>query len=79
MDHTVNIVKRPVYINNRSFNRQHDQPPPKPLMNVPTTSFSSPPSRSYSQYRPSFYTSRECYECHRVGHIAKYCPNRKNV
>ncbi|CAF5151368.1 unnamed protein product, partial [Rotaria socialis] len=49
MDHQVNAVTRPVNDNNRSFNWQHRQPLPQPLMNVPTTPFSSSSRRSYSQ------------------------------
>ena len=79
MDHIVNVVKHPINMSNRSFNWQHHQSPPQPLMNVPTTPFSSSSRRSYSQHRPSSSTSRQCYACYGFGHIAQYCPNRKNV
>ncbi|CAF1594281.1 unnamed protein product, partial [Adineta steineri] len=73
MDHQVNIIKRPVNVNNQSFNWQHYQSAPQPPMNVPTTASSS------SFYRPSSSTSRQCYACHGFGHIAQYCPHRKNM
>jgi hypothetical protein len=79
MDHIVNVVKHPTNVNNRSFNWQHHQLPPQPLMNVPTTPFASSSRRSYSQHRPSSSTSRQCYACHNFGHTAQYCPNRKNI
>jgi hypothetical protein len=79
MDHQVNAVTRPVNDNNRTFNWQHRQPLPQPLMNVPTTPFSSSSRRSYSQRRPVASTARQCYTCYGFGHIAQYCPNRKNV
>ncbi|CAF4590121.1 unnamed protein product, partial [Rotaria socialis] len=64
MDHQVNAVTRPVNDNNRSFNWQHRQPLPQPLMNVPTTPFSSSSRRSYSQRRPVASTARQCYTCY---------------
>jgi hypothetical protein len=77
MDHIVNIVKRPVNVNNQSFSGQHPHPPPQPLMNVSTAPFPSSSRHSYSQHRPSSSTSRQCYACYGSGHIAQYCPNRK--
>jgi hypothetical protein len=98
MDQLVHVVKRPVNVKNRSFNWQHHQPPPQPLMDLPSApvqSSSSPPHHYYHQRpysssapRPSTSsTSRphsssasyQCYQCHRVGHVAKYCPDRKNI
>ncbi|CAF2095189.1 unnamed protein product [Rotaria magnacalcarata] len=79
MDHTVNVVKRPLNIRNQASNWQHNQSPPQPLMQVTINSF--PPSyrRSSFQHRPSSISSQQCYECQRFGHIARYCPNRKNL
>ncbi|CAF3667070.1 unnamed protein product [Rotaria sp. Silwood1] len=80
MDHMVNIVKRPVNVNNRSFSRQHRQPPLQPFMNVLTIPFPSASRRPYSQHRTtSSSTSRQCYGCYEFGHTAPYCPNRKNI
>ncbi|CAF1524286.1 unnamed protein product, partial [Adineta steineri] len=85
MDHQVNIIKRPINAHNQSFNRQHYQSAPQPLMNVPTTASSSSfsrsadPYRSSDSYRSSSSTSRQCYACHGFGHIAPYCPHRKNM
>jgi hypothetical protein len=78
MDHTVNVVKRPNNMNDRFPNGQQHQPPPQPLMNVPTNPFPSSSRRSYSQHRPSSPTSRQCYACYEFGHFAQHCPNRKN-
>ena len=79
MDPMVNIVKRPVHVNNRSFNGQHHSSPPQPLMKIPTTPLPSSFRHTYSQQRPSSSTSRQCYTCCGFGHIAQYCPNRKNM
>ncbi|CAF1510450.1 unnamed protein product [Rotaria magnacalcarata] len=78
MDHNVNVVKRPINIRNQSSNWQHNQSPPQPLMQVPIDSFPSSSRRSSFQHRPSSFASPQCYECQRFGHIARYCPNRKN-
>jgi hypothetical protein len=61
--------------------------PPYPSSNLrystPRTSarYSAPPSaapRYPSQTSSSPLASRQCYACSRLGHLAKYCPNRKN-
>ncbi|CAF1213821.1 unnamed protein product, partial [Adineta steineri] len=79
LDNQVNIIKRPINVNNQSFNRQHYQSAPQPLMNVPTTASSSSFNRADDPYRRSSSTSRQCYACHGFGHIAQYCPHRKNM
>ena len=75
IDHMVTVVKRPTMTNTRSSHS------PQPLMNLsftpPQSSSSSP--RYYHQHSPSSSKSSQCYECYRFGHIARYCPNRKNV
>ena len=75
MDHTVNVVNRPIRMNNQPFNRQY----PQPLMNVPITPSPSYSRRPYSQHRPASFQPRQCYACYDFGHTAQYCPNRKNV
>ncbi|CAF4208079.1 unnamed protein product, partial [Adineta steineri] len=72
LDNQVNIIKRPINVNNQSFNRQHYQSAPQPLMNVPTTASSSSFNRADDPYRRSSSTSRQCYACHGFGHIAQY-------
>jgi len=120
MDHPVHVIKRPVNVDNRSFNWQHHQPPPQPLMDLPSDpvqsssspdhyyhqrpypsstsrpysasaprpyssstsrTYSSSTSRPYSSSIPRPYSSSasyQCYQCHRFGHVAKNCPDRKN-
>ena len=90
-DDIVTLVKHP---DNLSLGSAHQQPPrpsyPPPLMNLPyvpphptsTPRYSTPRTstpRYPSQPSPSPPAPRQCYTCSRVGHIAKYCPNRKNV
>ncbi|CAF3937474.1 unnamed protein product, partial [Rotaria sp. Silwood1] len=85
IDETVALIKRPTYTNPRSFNyRQQPQritPSPQPLMNSQFVYHQ--PSHSTHRYdRPnpsSTFISHQCYECRCFGHIAKHCPNRKNV
>lgn len=81
INQSVNLVKRPDHTNTRSYNLQRHRTHPPPLMNA-----TFDPSRAsysdrhyYPQNSSSSFASRQCYECYRFGHIAKYCPNRKNI
>jgi Retrotransposon gag protein len=78
-DPLVTVVQSPPIRSISSHVRPRFQSPPQPLMDLPSPSFHSPiPRYQYRPLRPSS-SSRQCYQCHRLGHIAAYCPNRKNV
>ena len=79
IDPVVNAVQRPQPPTSPSFLHRQFQPPPPPLMSLPTPSFSSSTLRSPYRQSMSSSSSRHCYQCHRFGHIASRCPNRKNV
>ena len=79
VDPLVAAVQRPGPQSTSSYVRPRFRSPPRPLMDLPTPSFTSLPHRH--SYRPSLpsSSSRQCYQCHRFGHIALHCPTRKNV
>ena len=79
VDPLVATVQRPGPQSTSSSVRPRFRSPPRPLMDLPTPSFTSLPHRH--SYRPSLpsSSSRQCYQCHRFGHIALHCPTRKNV
>jgi hypothetical protein len=81
IDNMVTLVKRPNDIHLRSNHQQHNRSFPPPLMTLPSAPayISSSSRRSYHQDSSSPSVSRQCYECYRFGHIAKHCPNRKNM
>jgi hypothetical protein len=80
-DDMIALVKQPLNRNTRSFNSPPHSSSPRPLMDLSPVPYQSPSStrRPHYQSSSSSSTSRQCYNCHRVGHLAKYCPNRKNV
>ncbi|CAF4409283.1 unnamed protein product [Rotaria sp. Silwood2] len=81
IDEMVTLVKRSTNINAHLSNQQQHTSFPPPLMNstsVPNYTSSSN-RRYYHQYPSSSFASRQCYECYQFGHIARYCPNRKNI
>ena len=86
-DDMVTLVK---HADNSFLGSRQQQPTrqsyPPPLMNLPYVPLYPPSSRRFptfssstSRYFTSPPVSRQCYVCSRVGHIAKYCPNRKNI
>jgi hypothetical protein len=81
LDHMVNLVNRPANTQVRSSNWRQHQSPPQPLMNLSPAPplYSSSPRRYDDPQQPSSGPVRQCYSCSCFGHIAKYCPNRKNV
>lgn len=77
---TITLVKRPNNLHARSQHQQPQQSYPQPLMSLPSTpTYRSSSIRSYYYPPSSSFSSLQCYTCHRVGHISKYCPNRKNI
>ncbi|CAF4814131.1 unnamed protein product, partial [Rotaria magnacalcarata] len=47
-------------------------------MNLPTISTQSSFRRDSPQHLYPSNATRQCYHCYQFGHVAKYCPNRKN-
>jgi hypothetical protein len=80
-DDMIALVKQLFNTNTRSFNSSQHQSSPPPLMDLSPASYQSPSSirRPYHQSSSSSSTSRQCYHCYRVIHLAKYCPDRKHV
>ncbi len=81
-DDMVAFVKQSGNKNNRSVNvpRHGKSPQPQPLMNLPFGQIqSSSTGHYYPSPTPATSVSRQCYECRRFGHIARFCPNRKNM
>ncbi|CAF5045326.1 unnamed protein product [Rotaria magnacalcarata] len=75
------MLKRPIHTSSHASNYQQcTTPPPQPLMNSKCVYDRSSylPPRYGSPNSLTSFASRQCYECHRFGHIAKYFPNRKN-
>lgn len=56
-------------------------PPRKPAATSATVTEGHPPPRKESAAaeaaRLAYYKLRECDECHKVGHIARHCPDKK--
>ncbi|CAF1623828.1 unnamed protein product [Rotaria magnacalcarata] len=78
-DPTVTMVTRPVNQHTRSYIRQPSTSYPQPLMNLPTMSTQSSFRRDSPQHLYPSNATRQCYHCYQFGHVAKYCPNRKNM
>jgi hypothetical protein len=80
-DDIIALVKQPFNNNTRSFNSSQDRSSPRPLMDFSPAPYQLPSStrRPYHRSSSSSSTSRQCYHCYRVGHLAKYCPDQKNV
>jgi hypothetical protein len=81
IDEMVTLVKRPTNLTPRSSNQQQHPSTPPPLMHSTSGPqyTSSSNRRPYRQHPSSSFASRQCYECFQFGHIARYCPNRKNI
>ena len=76
INNMVTLVQGPTSASNRQ-----QQTSPQPLMKITPANrcISSSGHRYYRQNPSPSFNSRQCYACHRFGHIAKQCPNRKNI
>ncbi|CAF3307625.1 unnamed protein product [Rotaria socialis] len=79
VDPSVTLVTRPINQHTRSYARQQSTSYPQPLMNLPSVSPQFSFRRDSPQHLYPSNTTRQCYNCYQFGHVAKFCPNRKNM